>query len=368
MIKTASTSDKKPHSDMISVAKFEIFYRQYLNEKATLVAELPSFAKDPDELVRMYKIMSLMRVFDAKAVALQRTGKMGTYAGILGQEAISVAVGAAMQKEDVLCPSYRDYGAFIQRGMKLSDIFAYWGGDERGNNFDNPKDFPICVPIGTQCLHAAGVAAAFKLRKQKHAVVTTIGDGGTSQGDFYEAMNLAGDWNLPIVFVVNNNQWAISIPRKIQTGAKTIAQKAIAAGFEGIQVDGNDIIAMRATMDDALEKARTGQGPTLVEAITYRLCDHTTADDAKRYRDNQEVDDAWKKEPLIRIRSYLIQTGAWSDAKEQALLKDCAEQVDEAVNDYMNAKPQPPESMLDYLYETLPEAYEAQRKELMGGI
>ncbi len=349
---------------MKTIAKFEIKYQQYLNENAELVTNLPAFAKKTDALVKMYKTMSLMRVFDAKSVALQRTGKMGTYAGILGQEAISVAMGAAMQKDDVLCPSYREYGAFVQRGMKLSDVFRYWGGDERGNDFAHSGDFPICVPIGTQCLHAAGVATAFKLRKQKRVAVTSIGDGGTSQGDFYEAMNLAGDWQLPLVFVVNNNQWAISIPRSIQTRCATIAQKAIAAGFEGIQVDGNDIIAMRAVMDEALEKARQGKGPTLIEAVTYRLCDHTTADDAKRYRDTKEVEDAWKKEPLLRIRSYLMQTGAWSDAEETALLQQCAAEVDAAVEEYMNQAPQEPESMFKWLYETLPEAYESQRQEL----
>lgn len=363
-----TTPESKTVSNLTSVIKFEIKYRQHLNEKGVLIGEAPAFVKNSAELIHMYKIMSLMRVFDAKAVALQRTGKMGTYAGILGQEAISVAIGAAMQQDDVFCPAYRDYGAFVQRGMKLSDVFAYWGGDERGNNFNNPHDFPICVPIGTQCLHAAGVATAFKLRKQKRAVVTTIGDGGTSQGDFYEAMNLAGDWNLPAVFVVNNNQWAISIPRSTQTRCTTIAQKAIAAGFEGVQVDGNDIIAMRVAMDEALEKARNGQGPTLIEAVTYRLCDHTTADDAKRYRDTKEVDEAWKKEPLIRIRAYLMKTGAWSEAQEQELLQQCAADVDQAVNDYTSAELQPPESMLDFLYETLPEAYETQRKELMEEV
>jgi len=349
---------------MSITAEFKVSYEQILDENAKLVNELPEFAKNKDKLIDLYKTMTQCRVFDSKAVTLQRTGKMGTYAGILGQEAISVAIGFMMQKDDVLCPSYREYGAFLQRGMTMSDIFSYWGGDERGSDTANPHDFPICVPIGTQCLHATGAATAFKLRQQARVAVTVIGEGGTSQGDFYEAMNVAGDWQLPVVFVVNNNQWAISVPRNAQTGAKTIAQKAIAAGFEGIQVDGNDVIAVTAAMEQALAKARDGGGPTLIEAITYRLCDHTTADDAKRYRADEEVAAAWQKEPLIRIRNYLVNEKLWDDAKEQALLKSCSEDVEKAVDEYMNREPQKATAMFDYLYETLPKAYEAQYKAL----
>lgn len=350
---------------MKSVAKFEISYTQFLDPQGQVVQPLPAFAQDPQELLTLFRYMLLLRTFDAKAVTMQRTGKTGTYAGILGQEAISVAIGRAMQKDDVLCPAYREYGAFIQRGMRLSDIFSYWGGDERGSNFNNPGDFPICVPIATQCLHAAGVATAFKYRNEPRVAVSVIGDGGTSKGDFYEALNLAGDWKLPAVFVVNNNQWAISVPRKNQTATETLAQKAIAAGFTGLQVDGNDIIAVRHVLDEALHKARTGNGPTLIEAITYRLCDHTTADDAKRYRGKEEVDTAWQFEPLIRLRSYLQTISALTTEFEAAMQAECTAEVEQAVEEFMNKKPQSPEAMFDFHYAEWPANLAEQRAELL---
>ncbi len=356
-------------NNMTVVAKFEIPYFQYLDENGIPTQSLPEFAKNSEELIKLYRVMMLMRVFDNKAVALQRTGKIGTYAGILGQEAVSVAIGNVMQKDDVFFPNYREYGTYYQRGVKLSEILAYWGGDERGSNFaHNAVDFPICVPIASQCLHAAGAACAFKLRKQKRVAVTVLGDGGTSKGDFYEAMNLAGDWNLPVVFVINNNGWAISVPRSKQTHAKTLAQKAIAAGFEGVQVDGNDAIAMKAEFEKAMEKARKGLGPTLIEAITYRLCDHTTADDAKRYRSQEELDEATRKEPLIRLRKYLMSQNWWSENDEEKLKNECMQEVEKAVEEYYNLSEPAPESMFDFVYEKLPDALVEQRNELLENL
>lgn len=292
---------------MATVAQFDITYTQFLNEHGKLVGQLPSFAHEHSVLKELYKIMVLTRTFDKKAIALQRTGKMGTYAPINGQEAISTAIGHAMRPEDVLVPYYRDYAAQFQRGVKMSEILAFWGGDERGSQFScNSEDLPICVPIASQCLHATGVAFAFKYRNQPRVAVVCLGEGGTSEGDFYEAMNVAGTWNLPVVFVVNNNQWAISVPRDQQTGTQTIAQKAIAAGFTGMQIDGNDILATRQVIGDAIEKARRGEGPTLIEAISYRLSDHTTADDATRYQPDAEVEKAKPKEPISRFKEFLI--------------------------------------------------------------
>lgn len=352
---------------MTIVAKFTIQYLQYLNTKSKLSADAPSLSEDREKLLSLYRYMVLLRAFDTKAIALQRTGKMGTYASTLGQEAVSVAIGSTMRKEDVLCPDYRAYGAQIQRGVKLSEILSYWGGDERGSAFvNNAEDFPIAVPIATQSLHAAGVAVAMKYRKQARVAVTLCGDGGTSEGDFYEAINLAGTWELPIVFVVNNNQWAISLPRKYQSGAKTLAQKAIAGGFEGIQVDGNDIIALHATLENALEKARAGKGPTLIEAVTYRLCDHTTADDANRYRSVEELKKAWEAEPIKRLRNYLVQKDFWSPHQEEQLAKESAQQVEEAVNEYLNTPPQSLSSMFDYTYATLPQDLVDQCAEALG--
>lgn len=362
-------SNQKTKCGKNPIAHFDIYYIQYLNENSQLLSDAPALAHDREHLVKLYKTMFLLRSFDTKAIALQRTGKMGTYASTLGQEAVSVALGSVMQPDDVLCPDYRSYGAQIQRGVLFSEILTYWGGDERGSCFvNNIKDFPIAVPIATQCLHAVGAAVAIKYRQQPRVSVTVCGDGGTSEGDFYEAINLAGDWKLPVVFVVNNNQWAISVPRKAQTGAQTLAQKAIAGGFEGIQVDGNDIIALHETMQKALQKARNGEGPTLIEAITYRLCDHTTADDANRYRSAEELTEAWKVEPIKRLRNYLVEQKFWGPEEEEAWSKECQQAVEQAVYDYTNRKPPNINDMFDYLYASLPPDLILQREEALEEV
>ncbi len=351
---------------MTKVASFDIFFHQVLDEHGELKGPIPEFVNDLAVLRSLYKSMVLVRAYDTKAVALQRTGKMGTYAPVHGQEAIGTAIGHAMRKEDVLVPYYRDYAAQIQRGVKMSQIYQYWGGDERGSYFnEESEDFPICVPIATQCLHATGVAFAFKYRNQQRVAVSCIGEGGTSEGDFYEGINLAGSWQLPVVFVVNNNQWAISVPREQQTGSQTIAQKAIAAGIEGVQVDGNDIIALRETIGEKIEKARTGGGATVIEAITYRLCDHTTADDASRYQQDGLVADAKTKEPLKRFRKFLMANNYWDESREKALIAECKQKVDEAVNEYESLDTQEATSMFDYHYAELPDCLALQREELL---
>jgi pyruvate dehydrogenase E1 component alpha subunit len=254
--------------------KVELPYTRFLSPDGQLLDELPAWAGDFNLLTRLYRQMVLTRLFDQKAVALQRTGRIGTYAPTLGQEAIGVAVGSVMHAEDVLIPYYRDTAVQLMRGVRMEEILLYWGGDERGSDFAEPavaQDFPICVPIATQALHACGVASAFKIRGEHRVAVTTCGDGATSKGDFLEALNVAGAWQLPVVFVVNNNQWAISVPRRIQCGAPTLAQKAIGAGFHGEQVDGNDMLAVYDRVHVALERARHGKGPVLLECLSYRL-------------------------------------------------------------------------------------------------
>lgn len=350
-----------------TVAHFEIPYFRYLDPQGHPEQDVPAFAKDKETLVSMYRMMVLTRLFDKKAIALQRTGKLGTYPPNVGQEAIGVGMGSAMKHDDVLCPYYREYGGLFWRGVKMEEVLLYWGGDERGSAFSNSHDFPICVPIGTQTLHAAGAAFAFQYKKQKNAVVAVVGDGGTSRGDFYESMNVAGVWNLPLVFVINNNQWAISVPRAKQTKAQTFAQKAIAAGLEGWQIDGNDIIAVRDAVERALEKARNGQGATVIEAISYRMGDHTTADDATRYRSAEELKENEKLDPIMRLRNYMHALSFWDAAQEEALLKSLALEVEEAVKRFEAMAPQPPESIFDYLYENLPSAYTAQREAVKGG-
>lgn len=344
------------------VDRFEVPYYQYLDENSQLTNDAPPLAKDTQALQALYRYMVLVRAMDTKAIALQRTGKLGTYPSTRGQEAVFVGIGHALAKEDVFVPYYRDMGTLIQRGVRLSQILQFWGGDERGNLFHpESQDFPYSVPIASQTLHAAGAAYAVKYRQENRAVLSIIGDGATSQGDFYEAMNVSGIWHLPIVFVVCNNQWAISVSREAQTATKTIAQKAIAAGFHGEQVDGNDVIAVEERTRVALEKARQHGEPTLIEMICYRQHDHTTADDASRYEPKNLREEEWKKEPVTRLRRYMEQQKMWSEEQEQALLVECATEVDKAVSEYLNTKPQPLESMFDYLYETLPPIYNEQR-------
>lgn len=350
---------------MTKVAAFSIERTRYLDSNGQVAQELPAFAQDPETLVGLYKAMVLTRTFDAKAISLQRTGRLGTYASSLGQEAVTVGVGAAMGPEVVFLPSFREQGAMMLRGVRMTEILLYWGGDERGNDFAGPReDFPICVPVGTHAPHAAGVALAFKLRGESRVAVCVFGDGATSRGDVYEAMNFAGVHRLPVVFVANNNQWAISVPRSRQTAAETLAQKAIAAGFQGIQVDGNDVIAVRHEVGAAIDRARAGEGPTLVEALTYRLSDHTTADDASRYRKDSEVSDRWKEEPIARLRRYLSDGGRWTKTDEETLIGDSAAQVEAAASEYLATLAMPPTAMFDHLYAELPAALAGQRAEL----
>lgn len=343
------------------IDRFEIPYYQYLNEKSQLTDATPPIAKDTHALLELYRLMVLVRGMDTKAVVLQRTGKIGTYPSTRGQEAVFVGLGHAMAKRDIFVPYYRDMGTLIQRGVKLSQVLLYWGGDERGNVFHDSEDFPFSVPVGSQPLHAAGAAYAIKFHKEDRAVLSVCGDGATSQGDFYEALNIAGVWELPVVFVICNNQWAISVPRQVQTVAHTLAQKAIAAGITGEQVDGNDVIAVQYRTAEALKQAREERKPRLLEMVCYRQHDHTTADDASRYEPPYLREQEWKKEPIARLRHYLESLGQWTDKQEEALQAACAIEIENAVKEYLTISPQPLCSMFDYLYAQLPQAYADQR-------
>lgn len=345
------------------VATFEISFSRYLDAAGKVLLPLPAWAQDRPRLVDLYRAMTLTRVFDQRAVQLQRAGRIGTYAASLGQEAVSVGVGSAMRAEDVLLPSFREQGAMLWRGVTLRESLLAWGGDERGHQVAGPRgDFPPSIPVASHTQHAVGVALAFKLRREQRAAVCIFGDGATSKGDFYEAINAAGVWSLPAVFVANNNQWAISMPRSHQTAAQTLAQKAIAAGIAGEQVDGNDVIAVREATERALAKARSGAGPTLIEALTYRLADHTTADDASRYRNAEAVKPEWQKEPLLRLRRYMSAAFGWTKDEEQALQVECAAAVESAVQTYLATAPQAPDSIFDFLFETLPRELARQRE------
>lgn len=338
--------------------------RQLIDPSGAATGPLPEWMQKQETLLGFYRNMTLIRLFDKRVVALQRTGQMGTYASCLGQEAIGTAIGSALHPEDVFVPYYRDQAAQYLRGVPLNKMLQYWGGSEWGNHFEGGarEDFPNCVPIATQVTHAAGIATAFKIRGQKRAALVTCGEGATSRGDFYEPMNLAGVWQLPMILVVNNNQWAISVPRRLQTGAATIAQKAMAAGIEGFQVDGNDVCAMYDAVQYAVNKAHSGKGATLIEAVSYRLGDHTTADDATRYRSHEEVNAAWLKEPIKRLQAFLHQQGWWSEQQEQQLIAQCQQQVEQAVKIYREQPLQPVEDLFDYLFDATPPHLIQQRE------
>jgi pyruvate dehydrogenase E1 component alpha subunit len=346
------------------VARFEIPYRACLAPDGSPCGPLPEFAHEPDTVRAMYRAMVRARAFDAKAMNLQRTGQLGTYPSCLGHEATHVGVGAAMAPADTLFTVYREIGTKFWRGVELSDILLYWGGDERGTRYArSPQDFPFCVPIGSQMPQAAGAALAYQIRGEDRCAVAFIGDGGTSQGAFYESINFAGAKGLPLVCVIVNNRWAISVPVREQTAAQTLAQKAVAAGIPGLQIDGNDALIVRETVAAALARARAGGGPTVIEALTYRLSDHTTSDDASRYRPAGELEAAWLLDPIPRLRGFLGQRGWWDQAQEESWRQACAQEIEAAVQRYLAMPKQSSDAMFDYLYAQLPPALRAQRED-----
>ena len=257
----------------------------------------------------------------------------------------------------------------LLRGVELSDVYLYWGGDERGSaGAGYGQDMPNCVPIATQAGHAVGIASAFRIRDERRVVVTTCGDGATSKGDFLEALNLAGVWQLPVVFLVVNNQWAISVPRSVQCAGATLAQKGAGAGLPCVQVDGNDVIALHEVIRSAIERARHGKGAVVIEAVTYRLCDHTTADDATRYRDNEEVRKAWEEEPVKRLQTYLHERGLWSPEQEKVLQQEVSEEIQKAVEVYQSTPNQSLPDLFNYHYADTPAGLRQQLEEMQGGV
>lgn len=327
---------------------FQVDRLDILDEKGGLDASLMPSLSDA-EIKRMYELLVLSRTFDHYALSLQREGRLGTYAPIVGQEASQVGSAFVLDKADWIFPSFREMGVYITMGYPLHLLFHYWAGDERGMRCpDNLNIFPVCVPVGTQVPHAVGAAMAAKYRGDKIAVACYFGDGGTSKGDFHEGLNLAGVYRLPVVFICQNNQWAISVPREKQSASKTLAQKALAYGFEGIQVDGNDIFAVYAATQSAVEKARRGGGPTLIECFTYRMSDHTTADDAARYRTQEEVE-AWRsKDPILRLRLFMDKRGLWSEDFEKDLTEKSKSAVMDAIKEAESIPPPRPVDMFTY--------------------
>lgn len=311
---------------------------------------------NPDALnalaMTLYKEMSFLRMADQKAINLQRTGKIGTYPSCLGQEAIDIAAGLVLSRNDIFVPYYRDQGILLHRGYSFRDILTYWGGSEFGSAYTGNKDFPVCVPIATQYTQAAGIASALKLQKRKDCVLVTGGEGSTSKGDFYEALNVASLWHLPVVFLIKNNQWAISTPSKNQTKLEKYTDKAASVGMKSIRVDGNDAIAMIQVLGEAVSRARSNKGPIMIEAVTYRLGDHTTADDATKYRSNEELKRAWENEPIKRLRNFLYNNGLLTKEKDEELSIAFKEAINEQVMEYENNYGNESiEDMFGYMYE-----------------
>ncbi|MBU0667836.1 pyruvate dehydrogenase (acetyl-transferring) E1 component subunit alpha [Patescibacteria group bacterium] len=305
-----------------------------------------------DDVVKdLYEQMVFYRMCDKRMLKMQRTGRMGTFAPLEGQEAAQIGSEFAMKKTDWMVPAFRELAAMCAHGVPVETFFLFWRGNEIGSKY--PKDvkvLPSSIPVGSQMLHAVGISLASKLRKEKDITVTYFGDGATSEGDFHEAMNFAGVFKTPTVFICQNNQYAISVPRSKQTASETIAQKAIAYGFPGVLVDGNDLFAMFAVTKEAAERARKGGGPTLIEAYTYRLADHTTADDSTKYRTQEEVDGWRKRDPLLRLQKYLFKKGAWTEKYEAALQENLLKKVDEITEKVEATADQTVDSMFDYLF------------------
>jgi pyruvate dehydrogenase E1 component subunit alpha len=322
-----------------------------------------------EDLKKIYTLMVTARSADLKALRLQRQGRMGTFAQSLGHEACQVGSAMAVGPEDWVFPYFRDLGTFITLGLPLKNYYLLWMGSEEGNRIPEGLNiFTITIPVSTQLPQAVGFALALKYRKEPAAVAAYFGDGATSEGDFNEALNFAGVLRAPVVFICVNNQYAISTPVGRQTASRTIAQKAVAYGFPGIRVDGNDALAMYAASKEALERARSGGGPTLIEAFTYRLSDHTTSDDASRYRTKDEVGVWAKRDPIERFRLYLKSKGLWDEAFETRINQEADDRINRAVEEAESAPPPAPEDYFAYTYKDMPPQLKDELADLLDFV
>jgi len=318
-----------------------------------------------DEAIKeLYEKMVFFRMCDTRMVNMQRTGRMGTFAPVKGQEAAQIGSEAALEKTDWLVPAFRELAAMGAHGAPIDRIMQYWRGNEIGGSYPGVNVMPPSVPVGSQMLHAVGLSWAAKIKKENQIAITYFGDGSTSEGDFHEAMNFAGVFKTPTIFLCQNNQYAISTARVKQTASKTIAQKAIAYGFPGVIVDGNDVIAMYAVTKEAADRARKGEGPTLIEAYTYRLENHTTADDATKYRSKEEVDTWIPRDPIIRTQKYLQKKGLWTEKYEEELRVNLTAKVEEITKKVESEPDQSIDNMFDYTYAVNPPQVEDQKQYL----
>ncbi|HII15082.1 MAG TPA: pyruvate dehydrogenase (acetyl-transferring) E1 component subunit alpha [Nanoarchaeota archaeon] len=343
---------------LTKIAEFDVKKLEILSPEGKADEKLmPRLSKK--DIAEMYRLMVLSRAFDEKAIALQRQGRLGTYVPQLGQEASIIGPAYALSKKDWLVPSFRETGAMIAHGCSVEMMMRYWAGDERGSLMPKgARVLPVAIPVSTQLPHAAGIAWGMKKLKERSAVMAYFGDGGTSPGDFHEAMNLAGVFRLPVVFVCQNNHYAISLPVERQTASKTIAQKAIGYGIQGVQVDGNDIFAAYSAAKKALEDAKNGI-PTLIECLTYRMGDHTTSDDSKRYRDEKEVKEWAKKDPVARLEKYMADRKMLNAALKEKIIKKCRAIIEKAVGD-VESSPPDAEDIFRYTYAEMDESLKEQ--------
>ncbi|MCG8407607.1 MAG: pyruvate dehydrogenase (acetyl-transferring) E1 component subunit alpha [Phycisphaerales bacterium] len=336
-----------------------------LEPNGNVDAKLDPKISDKD-LLKLFRAMLLGRRYDERMLRLQRQGRIGTYGPALGQEAASLGPAFAMRQDDWFVPSFREPSAMIYRGWPIEKLMLWWGGNEEGASPpEGLRDLPICVPVASQVQYGAGIAWGCKLRKEDHVCVTFVGDGGTSEGDFHEGLNCAATFGAPMVLIVQNNHWAISLPRDKQTVSQTLAQKAIAYGINGIQVDGNDILAMVVATREAIDKAREGEGPTLIEAVTYRLGVHTTADDPKKYRSEEEVEHWKPKDPLARFWKYMKKKGLLDEKSRDALEEEISAEISAAVARAEAFKPDLTEPFY-HCFEEMPNHLRAQYAEFQA--
>jgi pyruvate dehydrogenase E1 component alpha subunit len=327
----------------------------------------PSLAAD--DLRRMYGLMVRTRTADQKALKLQRQGRFGTYASSLGHEACQVGSAFPLRSTDWFFPYFRDLGIYITLGFPLASYYHYWMGNEAGlKPPEGVNIFPFAIPVASQIIHAAGAGLAVRILKKELAIVCSFGDGATSEGDFHEGLNFAGVNATPTVFICYNNQWAISTPRSRQTASPTIAQKAVAYGFPGLAVDGNDVLAVHAAVGEALDRARAGKGPTLIEAQTYRMGHHTTSDDATKYRDPAELGEWEKRDPVRRFQTYLASKGLWDPDFERSVVDQATAEVERAVAEAESFPTATPEDIFAFTFKDMPPALSEQLAELKAGL
>jgi pyruvate dehydrogenase E1 component alpha subunit len=341
-----------------------IDYLSILDEYGTLDGDLEPELPG-DQLLALHRAMLLGRRFDERMLRLQRQGRIGTFPPIKGQEAAHLGPVAALRSSDWLVPAFRETAAELWRGRRMEDILLYYAGyNQAGYTPPEVKNLPLTIPVASQILHAVGIGYGMNYRGKDEVVLVFLGDGATSEGDFYEAINFAGVYQTPTIFVCQNNQWAISIPRARQTRAQTLAQKALAAGIPGIQVDGNDILATYVAAGEAVARARSGGGPTLIECLTYRLSLHSTADDPTRYRADEEVARWENRDPLPRFEAYLRDKGFLVEGESEGLEEEVAAEIQAAVQraeERRQALDAEPMVIFEHLYAELPPYLQEQR-------